>query len=209
MSNVLKMRQPFPQRLGTALLLAVFAIGSKAATAFAKLLLRHLGPAFFTVALAMGASMDIPAYAGDLAAPSGRVLLTIEGKIRNTTDGTRAMFDRAQLEALGMSELETSNPFLQGTHKFDGVLFSKILDAVGADGTMIEAIALDEYSVDIPIKDVRDYPVLLAMKWNGKVMRIRSKGPIWIVYPVDQFPELQFEEYSTRSIWQLVTLRIK
>lgn len=86
---------------------------------------------------------------------------------------------------------------------------SALLDLVGAEGETVQARALDGYNVDIPMADLRNYPVILAMKMDGKVMRVRSKGPLWIIYPVDQYEELQAESFSGRSIWQLTTLSVK
>ena len=163
----------------------------------------------FVLLLASGFIVSLPAQADDLEKPSGKVLLTIDGNIGNTTDGERALFDRAQLESLDMQKLETTTPYTKGKQSFEGILFSRLLDKIGARGTVLQAMALDGYSVDIPIKDLRDYPVLLAMKWNGKVMRVRTKGPLWVIYPIDQYPELGTEKYSTRSIWQLKSLTVK
>ena len=147
--------------------------------------------------------------AGDLVPPAGKVLLTVGGKVANTNVGSAAVFDRAQLEALGMHKLVTSNPFIEGIHTFEGPLLSAVLDQVGPEGEIMQARALDGYNVDIPIADVRKYPVILAMKMDGKLMRVRSKGPLWIIYPVDQFAELKTESYSGHSIWQLTTLTVK
>ena len=44
---------------------------------------------------------------------------------------------------------------------------------------------------------------------NGKAMDVRNKGPIWIIYPIDEFPELKTEEISGRSIWQLDKLLVQ
>ncbi|MBF0248385.1 MAG: hypothetical protein HQL36_10005, partial [Alphaproteobacteria bacterium] len=82
-------------------------------------------------------------------------------------------------------------------------------DAVGVEGETLVARALDGYNVDVPVEDVRKYPVILAMKQDGKVLRVRSKGPLWIIYPVDQHEELRAESFSGRSIWQLTTLTVK
>ena len=51
--------------------------------------------------------------------------------------------------------------------------------------------------------------MLLATTWKGKVMTVRDKGPIWVVYPVDQHAELADEMYSSRSIWQLTKLTVQ
>ena len=89
------------------------------------------------------------------------------------------------------------------------VRISDILDRVGASGETITAKALDGYEIDIPMSDPQNYPVMLATTWNGKIMRTRDKGPIWIVYPIDQFPDLNVEEYSSRSVWQLTRLSVR
>lgn len=144
-----------------------------------------------------------------LPVPTGEVLLTVEGRIGRTSDGERAHFDRALLEGLGLKTIVTTNPFVEGVHRYDGVLLSDVLDRVGATGTVLVAKALDGYSIDIPIADARAYPVLLAMKRDGATMGIRQKGPIWIVYPLDQHPELRTENVSVRSVWQLTTLTVR
>lgn len=84
-----------------------------------------------------------------------------------------------------------------------------LLDAVGADGETVKAIALNDYMIDIPISDVERYEVLLALKMNGEYMRVRDKGPIWIVYPYDQYDELNEPGIRERSVWQLRELIVK
>lgn len=139
-----------------------------------------------------------------LPAPAGEVLLTVNGAIEaSNVDGT-AQFDRDMLEAIGMTKLNTKTPWEEGVViHFEGPLFSDLLARIGATGETLILQALDGYQVDIPMSDVRNYGVLLAMKRNGEWMRIRNKGPIWLIYPLDTHPELNNEIYSGRSIWQL------
>ncbi|MBO6946656.1 MAG: molybdopterin-dependent oxidoreductase [Rhodospirillales bacterium] len=146
---------------------------------------------------------------GSLEKPVGPVILTVEGKIKITNTGKEARFDRKMLDALGMHTLKTSNPFDTGTHTYEGVLLSDLLESVGADGTMLVAYALDGYAVEIPVADTKKYPVMLAMIWNGKEMTVRNKGPIWVIYPIDKYTELKDEKYSSRSIWQLERLIVE
>ncbi|HEY9079607.1 molybdopterin-dependent oxidoreductase [Magnetovibrio sp.] len=151
------------------------------------------------------------AQAEDLAQPTGQILLTVDGNVANANrgDGKAAVFDRAQLEALGLHTLVTSNPFIEGVHTFEGPLLADVLGQAGAKGEVIQARALDGYNVDIPYAIVQKYPVVLAMKMDGKAMRVRSKGPLWIILPVDQHEDLKAESYSGYSIWQLTTLTVK
>lgn len=148
-------------------------------------------------------------HAQELQRPSSDVLLTIDGKIGVTNANGKAEFDRGMLEALGMQTIVTTNPFETGTHTFDGVLISDLLKAVNADGSNLAAVAHDGYSVIIPAEDALNYPVMLAMVWNGKTMKIRNRGPLWVIYPIGKYPELQDQKYSARSVWQLKKITVE
>lgn len=147
--------------------------------------------------------------AAQLEPPTDPVVLTIDGAITNTNGPTGASYDRAMLIGLGIETVATTTHFTQGNQNFEGVRLRKILDAVGARGSILTATALDGYSVDIPIEDADRFEVFLAMKWNGAIMRVRTKGPIWIIYPISRFPETNNEIYSARSVWQLTKLTVK
>ena len=56
---------------------------------------------------------------------------------------------------------------------------------------------------------ILDISVLLAYRMNGELMRVRDKGPLWIVYPQDQFPELRSKEIQSKWVWQIKELRVK
>lgn len=169
------------------------------------------GAAFLLLVMLGVAAGSRVAFADDqLPTPTSEVLLRVDGSIsaRNTDDA--ALFDRGMLEGLGMHTMKTSsNPFEPGKHEFKGVLLRDILNAVGASGDTIIAGALDGYKIKIPKSDAYDYDVLVAMIWNGKVMRVRNRGPLWVLYPIDQHKELNSAEYSGRSIWQLNNLTIQ
>lgn len=139
----------------------------------------------------------------DLAKPDGKVLLVVTGDIGKTNVGSEAHLDRAMLQSIGMKTLKTSNQYEPGVHDFKGVMLKDLLSFLGASGSTLIASALDGYSIEIPVHDADRFPVILAMEKNGKQMTVREKGPIWVVYPIDQFKELKDQKYSSRSIWQL------
>lgn len=145
----------------------------------------------------------------NLPSPEGQVILTVSGKIRHTNDGDSARFDRAMLESLGQSDLAVTTPWTDGTQQFRGVLGRLVLDAVGAEGTLITAYAVNDYQISIPVSDLRNYPVLFALQQNGRYMRVRDKGPIWVVYPRETYPELDTDLITDRWIWQLKALVIE
>ncbi len=147
---------------------------------------------------------------GMLAKPEGDVILTIRGAIKTgnaSRDGKSvAEFDLKSLEAMKMVQIETRNPFVEGMHTFKGVPLKDVLARVGAYGETLRASALDGYSVDIPIGDAARFDVVMALTWNGKHMTPRDKGPIWMIYPISKFSELNTEMYSSRAIWQLTEI---
>lgn len=144
-----------------------------------------------------------------LGSPQGRIVLTITGNIGNTNAPGRAEFDLEMLERLGLSKLTTWTPWTEGQIAFEGVLARRLLEAIDARGTEVDATALNEYACSIPIEDFHKYDVLLATRVNGRPLRVRDKGPIWIVYPWSGHAEL--DDFMTRekSVWQLSALHVR
>lgn len=149
------------------------------------------------------------AYAEKLPAPTGKPVLTISGKIGNMNVGDKAVFDLAMLEKLGMKTIETTTPWYTGKVRFDGIPLNKLMDLVGAKGTSARVLALNDYTTIIPIDDFYKCPVIMALKMNGQYMRIRDKGPLFIVYPYDTSAELQNQIYYSRSAWQVSKMIIE
>lgn len=137
------------------------------------------------------------------------MVLTISGAISETNGPGVAEFDRAMLERVGLSRLITWTPWTQGEVVFEGVLARRVMAAVGATGTKLRATALNDYQCTIPLEDFERYDVLLATRMNGRIMRIRDKGPIWLVYPWSDHPEL--DDFLTRdkAVWQLTALEVR
>jgi hypothetical protein len=150
-----------------------------------------------------------PAAAETLPAPAGEVLLTVDGAIANTTDGARARFDVAALEALGLTTVTTSTPWTDGAVTYEGVLGRALLEHVGAKGSKLVARALNDYLAHIPIADFTDYDVILAIKANGAYLPIRDKGPVFVVYPLDAHPDLMNNTIYSRCVWQLTRLTVQ
>jgi hypothetical protein len=61
----------------------------------------------------------------------------------------------------------------------------------------------------MPISDAADYPVILAIKENGQYMSVRERGPLWVVYPQDAFPEVGRREFLSRWVWQLAEIAVE
>lgn len=138
-----------------------------------------------------------------LPAPEGEVVLRISGDISVSNAVGEAMFDLAMLKALGPIDVTTSTLWTDGEQVFTGVPLRTVLDRIGAKGTMIDARALNDYRVDIPVSDALADGPILAYAQNGVPLTVRDMGPIWVIYPYDADVAYQNEIIYSRSIWQL------
>jgi hypothetical protein len=164
--------------------------------------LLSIGPALATAAWAMPA--DAP-----LDTPAGPVVLTLGGALRNANRDGRAAFDMAMLEKLPQVSFSTQTPWYPRPRKFTGPLLRDVLAAAGAQGRSIEARALNDYRVSLPVEDSRRYDVIVARLLDDKPMAVRDKGPLFLIYPFDRAPELRNSVYYGRSAWQLTHLELR
>ena len=144
-----------------------------------------------------------PLPATTLEAAKGKVILTLTGKvlIKNTADA--AVFDLAMLEKLPQQTFTTLTPWDSQPIKFTGPLLRDVLAAANARGAVLKAAALNDYQTSIPMEDAQKYDVFVAHRMNGEAIPVKTKGPLFIVYPYDSKPELQDKAYINRSAWQL------
>jgi len=163
---------------------------------------RRFGAALGAAALAWA----LPARALD--APAGPVVLTLSGKLARPNAGEQAQFDMAMLEKLPQTSFVASTPWYAQPRKFTGPLLRVLLAAAGAEGTMLRAIALNDYAVDIPMADALRHDVIVARLLDDKPMPVREKGPLFIIYPFDSEPELRNAIYFSRSAWQLKAIQV-
>lgn len=165
-------------------------------------ILSYLLPFVLVIGIAEAAEKSLPE-------PEGEILLEVTGAVTRSNCNGRACFDRSMLEAFPETVIETTTPWTDGVQEFRGVVASDLLDYVGIEGDELYSIALNGYRVRIPLSDLEQYPVLLAMKRNGQRMTVRDYGPIWLVYPRDDFPEIAAEVHNPKWIWQLKELNVR
>ena len=153
-------------------------------------------------------SVGWPSVSWALEAPRGKVVLTVSGKLAATNRGNKAVFDLAMLEALPQKTFTTMTPWDKAPVKFSGPLLRDVLAAVKAQGTTLKAVALNDYKITIPLEDTTRFDMVLAHRMNDQPIPVRTKGPLFVVYPFDNHPALQNSVYYERSIWQLGGLEV-
>lgn len=143
--------------------------------------------------------------------PEGDVVLTITGNITHTNVEDTLQLDMATLEQLQMVEYSVEDKMALGrVASFQGVLLSDVLDLAGMseDAEVLYTIAINDYTVEIPVEDVRNYPVLVATRADNERMSIENYGPIRIIYPYEAY-DLDPITYDPRWIWQLVQIDVR
>jgi hypothetical protein len=159
---------------------------------------------YVEVAAATIASTD------ELPAASGDVVITVDGAVSKSNRGGAIELDLATIEQMGLVRYVVHDPWLNGDFEFTGVLLSAFVDAVGAspDATTLKFRAIDDYEVELALADVRRWPIMLATRTNGAPMTIEDKGPTRVVFPYDQFPEIDQLTYKDLWIWQISSITV-
>ncbi|OIQ27172.1 MAG: oxidoreductase [Alphaproteobacteria bacterium MedPE-SWcel] len=153
---------------------------------------------FMTVATIFALMLSLPAIASE-----ADVVLTL----RNGDDVQEFSID--QLRAIEEREVNTTTIWSDGVQEFVGVSLDVLMAHVGVSEGVLEAAAVNDYAVEIPMSDARKGGPMIAYMRNGKTMSLRDKGPLWLVYPYDSGAEFRTEEIYSRSIWQLNRISVK
>jgi hypothetical protein len=149
------------------------------------------------------------AVAEHLPVPQGPVILTVTGDISHANSPEGAQFDLAMLDALGTVEFETTTIWTDGPQVFRGVSLQRLVEILGAEGSVVAASALNDYMVEIPLTDAVEGGPMLAFEQNGQALAVRDKGPLWLVYPYDSESAYQSEVIYARSIWQVKQMEFR
>ncbi|MCZ4353945.1 molybdopterin-dependent oxidoreductase [Roseovarius aestuarii] len=101
-------------------------------------------------------------------------------------------------------EVTTSNDYVNEATTFSGPTLRSVLEQNGiGENDEIELHALNDFFIVAPAQDAYAYDVILAILKNGEKMSVRNKGPIWVIYPMSDYPELRGDVYNGRLVWQL------
>ncbi|MGZ3217119.1 putative pterin-binding protein [Paracoccus sp. T5] len=135
-----------------------------------------------------------------LPAASEEPILTVEGP-----QGT-ASYDLEALKEMEAVTFTTSTIWTDGPHEYTGVPLRDLLEHAGITEGSVQATAINDYAVEIPLDEVTEHHPIVAYHMDGEPMSIREKGPLWVIYPFDSDAALRAEVIYSRSIWQLARI---
>lgn len=112
----------------------------------------------------------------------------------------------ADLDALPQGRIETSTPWTEGRHSFTGPPLAEIAALGGEDPIEVRATALNDYFMTLPAEDWKQNGALFSTRIDEKLLRVKDKGPFWIMYPIESDAKFRQAYYKARMVWQVKNL---
>lgn len=118
-------------------------------------------------------------------------------------------FDLDQLDLLPQDRIITATPWTHGPQSFTGPPLATLAGLEANRGRRVRAVRVSswaDWTVTIPASDWERLNVILATRLNGQTMRVRDKGPYWIMYPIGDTRDVDMQMYQARMMWQVKSL---
>jgi hypothetical protein len=144
---------------------------------------------------------------GLFSSPLAQVARADDVALTLINDAETLSFTLDEIGALPQATVVTDTEFTDGLVEYRGPLVRDVLGLLGMDELdTVRFMAANDYFVDIPTSDFRKYNVILALEADGVALSRRTKGPLWLMYPIADYPELRDRVYNNRLIWQVVKI---
>jgi len=122
--------------------------------------------------------------------------LTIHGQVQQ-----KSVLRLSELQKLSQQEIKTTNPHNTENRAeietLQGVAVSQLLEKAGVEPNVKEVTFLssNNYRVTVSLEDLKNYPILLAWSKNGQPLSRSQGGPLYLVFPYSDYPEMP-DKYS-------------
>ena len=116
----------------------------------------------------------------------------------------------SDLESMPQTTYTTALPWLEKPAEFNGVKLSTLLQhTLGEVPQQVEVRAMNDYYSYISLEDILRYQPIIAYKQDHNYIKVRNKGPYWLIYPVTKYPELDVSYYHSQMVWQINRISTK
>ena len=159
----------------------------------------------------------------DLAAPSGRVLITVSGSIISTNRGAleagtpsligfldtgfeaAAEFDQEMQDAMPQSEVTSLAPTGQTQVTYAGPRLMDVVTRLGAVPQSVSVMAADGYLAEISVEEMTIHTPILAMRMDGRLMGLGIHGPEMVVFPPTWDADI-YEGLRSKQVWAVIPI---
>lgn len=170
-----------------------------------------------TTALTLGLAATT-AFAADLSAPEGRVLVTLAGDLPQANTAPlkpkavnisgfmdisydkAVAFDDAMLAGLAQHKIDAQILDSAAPVTYSGPRLSDVMATAGAAGKTAMPMALDGFTADIPWDVITTHQPILATHANGVPLEIGKLGPAMVVFPVVDDAEL-YDSFHAKEVF--------
>jgi len=159
--------------------------------------------------------------------PAGAVILTAGGNIAKTNRGPyddkrdllfkyhEVTFDKAfefdeeMLLLLDQQRVRAAPPEIGKPVTFQGPTLKSVLRALGVEKPqMVRFLALDGYATELDAKAIESKDWVVAVTVDGRPLEIGRLGPIWVVFRLDDPPNVDPDEELTWP-WAVFYMEVK
>lgn len=131
-------------------------------------------------------------------------VLTVSGLV----DQGKHQFSFADLKAMPNYQVKTETIWTDQEHTYTAISVAQLLAQLEAKGETLRFIALNDYAIEVPVNVLVEHNAFIAFEQDGKPMRIRDKGPLWVLYPFSDQPQINTPFYQAHCAWQLKTIEV-
>jgi hypothetical protein len=120
--------------------------------------------------------------------------LTIQGQTSNEKSVKLSWPEILNLATTNIINIDANN--IQNPKeqfKFQGIAVKTLLEKFGVQPGVTEVtfVCYDAYQVTVKVEDILKYPILLAVTKNGQAITREQGGPVYLIFPYNQYPQLQ------------------
>lgn len=145
-------------------------------------------------------------FGGCFAGTAGAEQLAVRWLGRDGRVLSERSMSLEDLEKLPQTTLETSTPWTKGEQHFVGPSLAVLAELGGQPMAEAKVAALNDYVATVPAEDWLQHGAILTTRLNGETMRVRDKGPYWVMYPIDTDANLAQQYYQSRMVWQVKSI---
>lgn len=181
-----------------------------------------LGAAVVALTTACGAASDAPAPAPPPAvlrspdpaparvpaAPQGKPLVTVTGRITATNADGALRLDQAALDRFGLLAMDVDDPWAKQRMALQGFRLRDLVEEAkpAAGATTLHVTALDDYQIDLNLADVRADDIFLATRTGqGAALPVEDGGPTRVVFA----DGLALRFSPDLWIWNIETIEVR
>ncbi|MBO0202569.1 oxidoreductase [Vibrio sp. Vb1166] len=115
-----------------------------------------------------------------------------------------------EIQALPTTSYTMTLPWLPASSEFLGVKLSTLLTHVyGNVPEQVDISSLNDYHSTLSRQDILRYQPILAYQQDQNYIKVRNKGPFWVIYPLNLYPELNYNKYHAQMVWQVNEIKEK